>query len=66
MPNKRTSFLKRHAFDILAAVVVISLILLMSSCDMQAAEAERDEYCTMVKLGTWPDYREIAKTECSR
>lgn len=66
MPNKRTSFLKRHAFDILVAVVIVGLILLVSSCDMQAAEAERDEYCAMVKLGMWPDYREIKNTECPR
>lgn len=66
MSNKRTSFLKRHAFDILVAIAVLLAFLLVSSCDMQAAEVERDEYCAMLKLGAWPDYRQIKDTECPR
>jgi hypothetical protein len=26
--------------------------------------AERDFYCDMVEQGKWPDYQEIAATEC--
>lgn len=62
---KRTSFLKRHAFDIAVAIVFI-LLLAMSSCDIKAMEAERDHYCSMVKSGAWPDYRGISATECAQ
>ena len=45
-------------------LLVLCLWLTASTMAYNDEFAERDFYCDMVKQGKWPDYREIAATEC--
>ena len=45
-------------------LLVVCLWLTASTMAYNDEFAERDFYCDMVEQEKWPDYREIAATEC--
>lgn len=55
--------------NVLYGYLIIGFLLciygIVGQMDYRDALAERDYYCRMVRAKAWPDYRHIAKSECS-
>ena len=47
-----------------AVFVILLLIGVMGSADMQDEIADQEFYCDQVLQGHWPDYRNIADEVC--
>ena len=52
------------AKGILTALALLALFGWVGEMDMQAAQADRDHYCEMVRAGHWPDYAGTYRAEC--
>lgn len=46
-------------------MLVLAAWALVSDMDYADAKQEQAQYCQMVKLRKWPDYRHTYRTECT-
>jgi len=51
-------------WQLLAVVLVALAFLSVGSFDYQDELDELEYYCSMVREGAWPDYKEIFEKEC--
>lgn len=73
-PCKKRSFLyvaKENAFIILIPLAVVVVLAFAGLLDEDAAQADEQHYCEMVKLHKetgkgWPDYKGIYAEVCGR
>lgn len=60
--------MKREMICLLASTAVVAVlcavIVFVGQSDMRDAENEQAVYCSMVKEGSWPDYKGIYGEVC--
>jgi hypothetical protein len=56
---------RRQLTGFFVALILLAILGLFGEMDRKDALEERAQYCSMVQQRLWPDYRHIAKKECS-
>lgn len=60
--------MKREIICLLASIAFVAalcaVIVFVGNSDMQDAQNEQAVYCSMVKEGSWPDYKGIYGEVC--
>lgn len=51
---------------IAVTAILAAVFLYFAQVDLEAARADSEHYCQMVKAGRWPDYEKRFDTDCAK